>query len=359
LGSVAPYGYKKSETVKNKLEIDKTTAYVVEEIFNLYSIGYGFQKISTYLDKKKIPPPSKYLNQKNYISAWNPKSIRAILINEAYIGNTVQNKCISISYKIKKRKPKNESEYIRVENTHEAIISKKVFYQVQDIIKKKRTTSSTRHDFLFKGLIFCHNCGRKSRVCFRGIKKKTGYIDCSLARGKEKKCPPQNYNYDKFEDRVLNVIREVCKIYADKKTLKAIYENYKNNYVCVIKKEEKNMKEIDSRVEVLTKKIDKIYFDNLNGVITDLDYIRYSKGLAEEKEELLKRKMDIQKKINSIKTPDVKNDNADKIIEEFMLLKKPTRKLLYELIEKIEIAENKTIYIYFSFSELNLINERL
>ena len=50
-----------------------------------------------------------------------------MLINEVYIGNTVQNKCVSVSYKVKKRKPKNESEYIRVENTHQPIIEKDIF----------------------------------------------------------------------------------------------------------------------------------------------------------------------------------------------------------------------------------------
>ena len=46
LGSIAPYGYKKSTTKKNKLEIDKNVSYVVEKIFELYLQGNGFQKIS-------------------------------------------------------------------------------------------------------------------------------------------------------------------------------------------------------------------------------------------------------------------------------------------------------------------------
>jgi site-specific DNA recombinase len=84
LGSVAPYGYKKSSIYKNKLEVDKNVSYVVKRIFELYSEGNGFQRIATILDNEKIKPPSQYLDMKHKRTTWNPKSIRAILVNEAY-----------------------------------------------------------------------------------------------------------------------------------------------------------------------------------------------------------------------------------------------------------------------------------
>lgn len=362
LGSVAPYGYKKSEIVKNKLEIDNNVAYIVKEIFDLYSSGYGVQRIATHLDKEGIVPPSKYLNQKHQRNTWNGKSIRAILANEAYIGNTVQNKCVSVSYKVKKKRPKKECEYIRAENTHEAIISKELFYKVKEIIKSKKTMSATKHDFLFKGLMFCHNCGRKSRVCYRGKegKEKIGYIDCSLARGKDRKCKTCNYNYNKFEEKTLNIIRDIIQMYSDKKVLQNIYENCKNNFLELIEKEEATLRSMNLKIEDVSKKIDKMYFDNLNGIITDSDYIRYSRSFIEEKAKLLKRKQNIEDKIELIKTNNEannKNDNIERIINEFLSLERPSKKILYELIDRIELDEYKNIYIYFNFSELNMIND--
>lgn len=47
--------------------------------------------------------------------------------NEVYIGNSVHNKQSTISFKNKKKVRKPESEWFRVENTHEAIIDKDVF----------------------------------------------------------------------------------------------------------------------------------------------------------------------------------------------------------------------------------------
>lgn len=360
LGTIAPYGYKKSSVQKNKLEIDTNTAYIVKRIFELYSEGNGFQRIASILDDDKINTPSQYLNMKHQRETWNPKSIRAILVNEAYIGNTVQNKCVSVSYKVKKKIKKAEEEYIIVENTHEAIISKEQFLKVQEIIKGKKSMSATKHDFLFKGLMFCHNCGRQSRVCYRGKNKKIGYIDCSLARGKDRKCKTCNYNYNKFEEKTLNTIRNICQIYCDKNTLKTIYEKYKNNYGYLIEKEEYNLKNLAKQIEEISKKIDKMYFDNLNGIISNDDYFRYSRGFIEERDRLKKEQKSIEEKIKFIneKQKDARhNEDVENIINEFLKFEKPSRKILYELVDRVELDENKNIYLYFNFSELNLVNK--
>jgi len=293
---------------------------------------------------------------------WSPKSIRAILVNEAYIGNTVQNKCVSVSYKVKKRKPKNEDEYIKVENTHKPIISKEVFEKAQEILKSKKSVSAPKHNFLLKGLIFCHNCGRTLRICYRGKKEKIGYIDCSLARGKDRKCRTCNYNYNKFEEKVLNIIRTICNTYCDKNKLKKIYKNYQNNYDSVIKKEQNTLNNISNKITEISKKIDKMYMDNLNAVITSDDYFRYSKGFIEDREKLKKELKKIENKISIIKDKQKQNkydENVEKIIEEFLKFEKTSKKILYELIDRVELDEYKNIYIYFNFSELNMIVENL
>lgn len=362
LGSIAPYGYKKSAIYKNKLEIDKNVSYVVEKIFELYLKGNGLQKISNILDEEGIDPPSKYLGLKHQRTTWNPKSIRAMLINEVYIGNTVQNKCVSVSYKVKKRKPKNESEYIRVENTHQPIIEKDIFIKAQEILKSKKSLSTPKHTELLKGLIFCHNCGRQLRICYRGKVNKIGYIDCSLARGKDKKCKTCNYNYNKFENKVLNNIKDIVNTFCDKNALKLIYEKNKDSYSTLIKVEEEKLLNIKNKIEDVSKKLDKMYMDNLNGIITDNDYFRYSRDFIEQKEKLIKDKNNIQDKIkilqNNIQVNQDK-EKADKVIEEFLKFENPSKKILFELIDRIELDEFKNIYIYFNFSELNIVKEQL
>ena len=357
LGSYAPYGYKKSKITKNKLEIDENVSYIVKKIFELYSNGIGFQKISNILDSEHIPPPSKYLNMHHIRETWNPKTIRAMLINEAYIGNTVQNKCVSISYKVKKKRKKLPEEYIRVLHTHDAIISYDLFDKVQKIMKSKKAISTQKHDYLFKGLIYCHNCKRKLRVCYR---KNIGYVDCSLARGKDKKCKTCNYNYNKFENVVLNCIRQICNTYADRNALQKIFENYKNNYGSLIEDEKNHLSYIENSINELSKKIDKIYLDSINSIITSNDYIKYSKSFIEERERLKSELISCKNNIKIFQEKQhIHGNNAivKKVIDEFLKLENPSKKILYELIDKVELDENKNIYIYFNFPELNLIKE--
>ncbi len=68
---------------------------------------------------------------------WNATTIRRILKNEAYIGNTVSHKVKKINYKLKKQIMLNKNEWIKVENTHEAIISKEDFERVQNILNNR------------------------------------------------------------------------------------------------------------------------------------------------------------------------------------------------------------------------------
>ena len=144
--------------------------------------------------------------------------------------------------------------------------------------------------------------------------------------------------------------------------MKKIYENYNNNYQTLIDKEKAKLNDIENTITQISKKIDKIYFDNLNGMITNDDYFRYSKGFIEERERLKKEKINTKNNINILKEKQASNKNTEEIentIEEFLKMQNPSKQILYELIDRIELDEYKNIYIYFNFSELNIINEEL
>ena len=52
-----------------------------------------------------------------------------------------------------------------------------------------------------------------------------------------------------------------------------------------------------------------------------------------------------------------KNDNRlDNLIEEFLNMEKPTKEIIREFIEKIEIHSDKQVDIYFNFKPLQDLN---
>ena len=88
----APYGYKKG-TLKNTIVIDEPAAIIVKQIFEWAASGIPVTKIALRLNESNIATPSQYLSKVrgNYKikTTWSYESIRNILQNRIYTGDTV------------------------------------------------------------------------------------------------------------------------------------------------------------------------------------------------------------------------------------------------------------------------------
>ena len=98
---------------------------------------------------------------------WNATTLCNMLKNEVYIGNTVQNKVSVVSYKVKKIRKVEKESYIRVNDTHEAIIDKDIFEKVQIIHKERSKRVIKQYDYLLRGLIYCKHCRLANANCIK------------------------------------------------------------------------------------------------------------------------------------------------------------------------------------------------
>ena len=171
IGSFARYGYCKDPNAKGKLIIDPEAADVVRRIFSMALNGIGAHKIARILNDEKIPSPTAYkqLHGIHYRSAlkntnaalWSSPTVYQILHDQLYIGNMVQGKHKKISYKSEKTIWLPKSQWIVVENTHEAIIDADTFQKVQDLMSRNTRVSPKRNNlYLFSGFLRCADCGR-------------------------------------------------------------------------------------------------------------------------------------------------------------------------------------------------------
>ena len=123
--SIAPYGYVKRD---GKLVVDPEKATVVRQIYAWYLSGIGISLIAQKLIRAGIP-----LN--NYNKPWKKSSIKYILTNEKYIGDTrLQKYYTTDSIPTTKHWNNGEKEQYYIKNTHEAIIKKEDFIKVQELI---------------------------------------------------------------------------------------------------------------------------------------------------------------------------------------------------------------------------------
>lgn len=143
IGSNAPYGYK---SINKKLIIrNEKYIAIINEIFDMYLDGKGEYSIANYLLKKGYKTPSMVAGKRNASSKWYGSTVKLILKNEAYIGNLVQNKKVTHDPFITERKIVPKNKQIRVQNTHEAMISQEKFLAVQEIIKSKQRNGSQKN----------------------------------------------------------------------------------------------------------------------------------------------------------------------------------------------------------------------
>ena len=147
IGSFACYGYKKAADNRHELEIEKETAQVVRDVFNMYIGGYSIAQIADKLRCNQVLTPTAWKQSKGLLYSnpsakrkqneecykWSQSTIKKILANEAYIGTLIQGKEQKISYKDKKMRSVPKKDWICVPDHHEAIINKEVFEQVRQL----------------------------------------------------------------------------------------------------------------------------------------------------------------------------------------------------------------------------------
>lgn len=372
LGVTAPYGYEKDSNNKFHLVINEKEAEIVKRVFRLYLEGNGLTRIAQILTKDGVPVPGESRNigktrKTALYSSWKQTTIRRILDNRVYLGELVQFKRRKINYKSKRRITVPEEERYICKGTHEAIIDEESFNAVQNILKKNKSFKGTKHDYLFKGLLFCSECGARLNVTYSNyaLKKYGEYryttICYSYSRLYSDICTRHSNSIPELEEVLIKHIKEVCSRY--------INENLQDELINMAKKQKQlELKQIsnEKRLETLEQKISDIglyiknlYMDKVKGVVNENDYISLVADFTKDKDNLIKEKEELIKIINNQKPQINETAKIERLAKEFLSLERPTKQLLNELIEKITISENKEINIYFKFNKLNEIKKKI
>jgi site-specific DNA recombinase len=173
VGACTVYGYKKSEENKNRLEIDEYPAGVVQSIFKMKLDGMSAARIADELNSRGVLSPLAYKKdrglphpKKGYAdkpdAKWSATTVIRILKDETYTGTLLQGKQGTFNYKLKDLIDKPESEWVRTEDAHEAIIHRQDFDLVQRLLRlDTRTSPGSDAVQLFSGVLICGCCGSR------------------------------------------------------------------------------------------------------------------------------------------------------------------------------------------------------
>nr|WP_325225088.1 recombinase family protein [uncultured Oscillibacter sp.] len=344
IGAFALYGYKKDPDQKGHLLIDEEAAAVVREVFTLFSQGYGKTAIARMLNDRGIPNPTEYKRlhglryqqpRRKNSTLWKYFAISDMLTNEIYIGNMVQGKYGSVSYKTKQNKPRLQSEWFRVEGTHEAIIERSLWNRVQSMIAERAKPFDCGTVGLFARKAICANCGYTMRSS-----KNRGrhYLQCSNRHVAKDACIGSFISVEKLERMVIDELNRLAAAYLDKDNLERSIEFCEN-----LQGQKKQLLDAlsayEKKIAEYTKGLRDLYMDKVKGLLNDSDFSALSKEFSSEKSRLERVLLDGQRQLAELEDRIAAGDNRKALVERYINLEHLTREIVEILIDHITVGK--------------------
>ncbi len=342
IGAFALYGYKKDPDQKGHLIIDEEAAAIVREVFTLFSQGHGKTAIARMLNDRGIPNPTEYKRlhglryqqpkQKNS-TLWKYFAIADMLENEIYIGNMVQGKYGSISYKSKQNKPRPKAEWYRVEGTHEPIIDRDLWDRVQTLLGQRAKPFRGGSIGLFARKVRCANCGYTMRSS-----KNRGrhYLQCSSRHVAKDACIGSFISVEKLEQIVLSELNRLSAEYLNKDELERNIQ-FCGNPQNKKKQLQRAAESYQKKINEYAKGIRELYLDKVKGIITERDYLDMTREFSAEKERLECLTENCRQQIAELDTRLAAGDNRKAIVEQYANLQHLTREMVEALIDYIAV----------------------
>ena len=274
---------------------------------------------------------------------WSPTTVAAIVRDEIYIGTRIWGKTRCSMHTGHKAVLNEETEWVRLENHHTAIIDRALFEKANEMHpKKKRSVAESRTNFTLErrkkqpALLICANCGHSL------LKETEHLLKCSDARTNgDPVCRSLVIRREPLEENILGLVHQYAASMLEKE--KKVSSNRQCDY------KEINTAELQKQSRQLTSEKMKLYDDYKDG--------RMDRDLYKQRAEKISGQLDeIKRKIedaeNSKKLLE-QNELSDKIkLKDFLGIQKFDTEKLREIIKVIRVHSQDEIEIEWNFDDI-------
>lgn len=349
ISSQAPFGYKPDPNNRNHLIIDDEAATIVRMIFKLAADGDSFVEISRKLTRDGIITPAayklkngdtkfiRYLNSASLSSPWCYETVRTILLDSVYKGDMVNHKTEVVNYKTKEVITIPREEYIVVPNRHEAIIEPAEFERIQQILSSRRHGEKHNYENIFKGLVFCSECGQPMNLIARIGRKgeKKPMFKCFNGNHNHKEC--KHYHAVLYEDLYNEIL----------KTIRSLFEEIRNSTIF----EKLELKLLEEAKEDMAEKEKSMIFNELSNIKKSISDIRKTHNKEELNSseimtllnDLIGRQRQLAQRLAMVECGEmdyeVNRDAIKKRLNEFLNIENLNETWVSALIKRIEVGE--------------------
>lgn len=359
IGSFAVYGYEKDPENRNALIIDPVAAKQVKRIFSWYQEGKSKNAIVHLLNDYGILCPSAYKRQKGLKyqnpnadmgkGLWSVMTVTGILKNQIYTGYMVQGRYRKKSYKIHVQEAVPEEEWFIVPNTHEPIIKREDFNQVQELLKRDtRTAPNQKSLYLFSGFLRCGDCGK---AMTRSKVKNNVYYHCSTYKNQSKRaCTKHTIRHRDLEPAVLEVIRQLI-------SAGVCYQEVIQEIDAAPKKESRSdllkglIQTKEKELYRITHYKQSLYEDWKDGEITKRDYQQMKEDYERRSEAIQHILYHLQDKREELDRSNELENPALEVYRKSGNINELTRDILIQLVDYIRIYENGSICVKLRFAD--------
>ena len=369
LGTRTPYGYRKDPDTK-KLIVDEEAAAIVRRIFAMCAGGSGPSQIARILKKEQILTPTMYAYTRYGITHtcldtahpynWSDSAIANLLENEIYLGNTVNMKYSTKSYKDKRRVEHPREECMVFENTHPALITREVWDMVQRVRKNKRRLTKMEEQNKYSGLVFCADCG-SNMVLHRAHTMSASYnhFICRTYKKDGEACTGHYIRECVLDEIVLEDLRRVTSAAREHPEKFAAYIGSKQSAELQreIRRQEKELAAMRKRKAELDAIFKKLYEDSVLGRITTEQFQMLSGSYTEEQNLITVGIPQKESEIQRLRETAIGTDSFLDKAKRYTDITELTPELLRLFIEKIVVHEKEvkwskhapqTVEIYYN-----------
>ena len=188
-----PMGYTHDPEDPKHWIVDEEGAAVVRRIYAMRLNGTSITNIAQLLKRDKVLIPSVYAVRKGLRKTapqhlrgeylWDTSMVRKILMNPLYVGDVVNFRTYSKSYKLKTRYDNPAENWEISRNVHEPVIPRDQWETVQKTFggTKMRAPKHTEKS-IFAGLLKCSDCGANLNYKYTHDNPDNQYFSCRNKR---------------------------------------------------------------------------------------------------------------------------------------------------------------------------------
>lgn len=356
----APFGYLKDPNDHNHLIPDPETAPIVAKIYDLVLKGWGNHRIRDYLRETKVPVPSWYqhirgVEDKSHMFPdedskyiWRPDTLRLLIRNRVYCGDCVLCKSDTI-FKTKQHFKTDEKEWITVENTHEAIVSREIWERANELIAVKRREyrkTLTGDLNIFSGLLKCADCGKAlSRRKYGSNSGHMIYVCGTYATYGSHKCTQHKIFEEDLTAAMLADIQELFSAVTKNKArlIDLLIKGKAKSKGKMLTTKETQYKRLCKRLEDVNRLIDKLYEDSISGKVNETNFVRLLGKYQQEQESILAEKEKLQGETAAVREIRSDVEHFADLLERYGDISKLTPEILNMLVEKIVVYEPRAV----------------